>query len=544
MPEKPAGSVRRLREPKRRTTTGCLCCRLRHKKCDELRPTCSGCNRNSLICTWPRERIFNDESSDFGWRIKLHLGKEVEHSTFIEAVNPSPGTSLGSSPDTGSIVTTNSEVVNDESSFLVRGSHDSSDKSCSRQHPRLILTLDENVKAYSLQRSLGAPGCGMLQNAGSRLLFQHYVEITARLLPVTIWMKNPFIAYILPIAQSDDMVMQGLLALSGAHLCYSSASAEITLAAGTHYSLALRSIKQALPGVMKGQRTNILHLLLTTLLLCQVERISGNSEGAVFHHLRASRQLILLDLRDNKNTDNELRGFLLEIYTYLVLVANITLDFESSSRTIVLDPIIFSFQNLQQYPTFGVMFGCAYKLFEVIPAICNLGRQRLLEEKRGLCSQESISQYKSLENEIRDWRPPEDLEPGHENTKQLINAAVIYQHGLWIFLHTSFYASDIKHETLVAKVDRLVEEMFRLLDSLSTKAASTVLWPSIIMGSCIRAPKQQKLLRQMWQISPFRMTILGRTIQLLNWLWEDPDAYGPLGLERVMKIHRVNFCMA
>ncbi|KAF2796783.1 hypothetical protein K505DRAFT_372935 [Melanomma pulvis-pyrius CBS 109.77] len=36
-----------------RTRTGCLTCRLRRKKCTEQKPTCDGCLRNSLICTWP-----------------------------------------------------------------------------------------------------------------------------------------------------------------------------------------------------------------------------------------------------------------------------------------------------------------------------------------------------------------------------------------------------------------------------------------------------------------------------------------------------------
>ncbi|KAL3483594.1 fungal Zn binuclear cluster domain-containing protein [Aspergillus germanicus] len=38
---------------KLRTRTGCLQCRKRRKKCDEVRPRCSGCTRNSLACEWP-----------------------------------------------------------------------------------------------------------------------------------------------------------------------------------------------------------------------------------------------------------------------------------------------------------------------------------------------------------------------------------------------------------------------------------------------------------------------------------------------------------
>lgn len=38
---------------KRRTTTGCLTCRKRKKKCDEVKPSCTGCQNNFLECQWP-----------------------------------------------------------------------------------------------------------------------------------------------------------------------------------------------------------------------------------------------------------------------------------------------------------------------------------------------------------------------------------------------------------------------------------------------------------------------------------------------------------
>ncbi|KAM5356760.1 hypothetical protein ACJ41O_003406 [Fusarium nematophilum] len=38
-----------------RSKTGCLTCRRRHKKCDEIHPVCTGCTRNRLICCWPAE---------------------------------------------------------------------------------------------------------------------------------------------------------------------------------------------------------------------------------------------------------------------------------------------------------------------------------------------------------------------------------------------------------------------------------------------------------------------------------------------------------
>ncbi|SCU84136.1 LANO_0C00540g1_1 [Lachancea nothofagi CBS 11611] len=39
---------------KKRSTTGCLTCRRRRKKCDEQKPVCKGCERNFLPCEWPQ----------------------------------------------------------------------------------------------------------------------------------------------------------------------------------------------------------------------------------------------------------------------------------------------------------------------------------------------------------------------------------------------------------------------------------------------------------------------------------------------------------
>ncbi|CAK7271743.1 hypothetical protein SEPCBS119000_004763 [Sporothrix epigloea] len=43
----------KLRRNQPRSRSGCLTCRQRKKKCDELRPQCVGCTRNKLPCVWP-----------------------------------------------------------------------------------------------------------------------------------------------------------------------------------------------------------------------------------------------------------------------------------------------------------------------------------------------------------------------------------------------------------------------------------------------------------------------------------------------------------
>lgn len=46
-----------------RSKTGCLCCRRRRKKCDEVHPKCGGCTRNFLDCCWPEMSSPQQEQS-------------------------------------------------------------------------------------------------------------------------------------------------------------------------------------------------------------------------------------------------------------------------------------------------------------------------------------------------------------------------------------------------------------------------------------------------------------------------------------------------
>ncbi|KAJ5650872.1 uncharacterized protein N7484_004595 [Penicillium longicatenatum] len=50
----------RLAERKRRTRTGCLNCSRRRRKCDEAKPTCTGCKRRGEDCQWRMLGSFRD----------------------------------------------------------------------------------------------------------------------------------------------------------------------------------------------------------------------------------------------------------------------------------------------------------------------------------------------------------------------------------------------------------------------------------------------------------------------------------------------------
>jgi len=178
----------------------------------------------------------------------------------------------------------------------------------------------------------------------------------------------------------------------------------------------------------------------------------------------------MLELQKPGNEeDKTLRGFLLELYAYLALVGNIKLGSEAGYRAVDLDPFLFSLGSLSEYPTFGFMFGCAYELFELIPTVCQFGRQRILEEKRGQSPSLLVGEYETPQERIRTWQPPAQLEFGTEQTEQLITAARIYQHGLLIFLRSAFYLSNIDGPVFIIEVESSSDQMFEFINKLSSK---------------------------------------------------------------------------
>lgn len=238
--QSPQIRVRRPNIP--RTTTGCLCCRLRRKKCEENQPVCNGCDRNRLMCTWPQQSRPDQKSksSDFGWK----------------------GAGSGGMLDSSKLELLSSEALATRSDMVTEDSLPI--QSAFKQ-------IGLSAIAYNHLPLSAAPGNPILKRPHAGTLLQHYITVTARHLPVAMWMEDTFIAHILPVAHSDDLVLQGVLALSGAHLSSKSTDGNIKQATWTHYALDLRGVKHALTRTMSGGNVDMLHLLLTTLLLCQVE---------------------------------------------------------------------------------------------------------------------------------------------------------------------------------------------------------------------------------------------------------------------------------
>lgn len=200
-----------------RSVTGCLTCRQRKKKCNERKPTCVGCARNSLQCVWPT----NDSRRKP--RRSIPRAASQYHKADPDHYDPSVQWSIFTS------------------SFV---------------SPTKASTLTET----------------------SSLLFTHYINKTASVLSTSSTdSNNPLVTFLVPLCCNDDLLMHALLAISGAHMKCSNSGIEVYLATYRHYSIVLRTIRDCISCHTTLDVPQTLRMLLALVMLSLFEVILTKS---------------------------------------------------------------------------------------------------------------------------------------------------------------------------------------------------------------------------------------------------------------------------
>lgn len=190
-----------------RSTQGCLICRRRKKKCDEVKPVCKACLRNNFDCVWP-----------------AHVKQE---SPFGAGIPPRQQTFHCSKDATSSI---NKWALT----------------SASSQSRRPTATIPPTLSRFAL------PGSVPLRSETWRLL-DHYLKDTANRLVCLQDSQNPLLHTILPAALNDELLMNSILALSGVHMMQRLPQLEFELRSLTwsSYTRALAQLRVALPDAFR-----------------------------------------------------------------------------------------------------------------------------------------------------------------------------------------------------------------------------------------------------------------------------------------------------
>ena len=251
-----ASFPRRFRVHHPRTRSGCLTCRRRRKKCDELKPTCLACWRNCIQCTWPVEVPTDSTTSQRPASSNGDVASSPKDNHEASQRSTWQDPSAYQTPPSDCLyhldwtdnVFARREVPRERSLSVVRSPG------------RLQLTRVPSQRALA-------------STASSCTLLSHYLAQTAALVAPISLENNVFLTVLVPMAYTDDLLMHAILALSGAHLDFrEGAQPQIQHAASVHYGLVLRGLRHELTEASPEVSTEkMLRLSLVLVLLCHVE---------------------------------------------------------------------------------------------------------------------------------------------------------------------------------------------------------------------------------------------------------------------------------
>ncbi|KAH7239578.1 fungal-specific transcription factor domain-containing protein [Fusarium solani] len=475
--------IRRARRACKRTKSGCLPCRRRRKKCDEIKPECSGCLRNQLICAWPSRDPATPAIQSVASMTERNLSSMPHIQTQIRQ----------STSDTTDV---------------------------------LAAPLSSLPPAFR-----GVEAASLLDS---------FTELTAPRMVGKGDIENPFITYNIRVSMHSTALQHAILAVSSCHRAYSEPA--FSLSSRDHYAVALRSLKV---GITKWNTCSVqdrIALLASCLTLCWYEVIDADIRGSLYYHLRASGSMISDLRKDERCRDENLLGFFSEQYSYLAIVANIGIGQASSDR--LLDPRSLS-QPLhtlnQDSPIYGFMFGCSHALFELIPRIARLpGRFRARRDSSSVVQQE----YDSIFSAINSWLPnSQSDDPGYELAGEMYRAACL------VFLRTSMKGHEDLEVELYNQVEPSIALFLESFKQLSGESPpwTTFMWPTLVVGSCMREESQRETLLQLLGNSNLRMQTVDSTAHWLSLHWEKVDKdvhlYGIDGLEKTMREQGLDPCV-
>lgn len=263
--------------------------------------------------------------------------------------------------------------------------------------------------------------------------------------------------------------------------------------------------------------------------------------------------------------ERTIQGFILEMYAYFTMVANITPYGLDETRTVPLDLLLNSLgEQLAGYNTFGVVFLSIYDLFCFIPRVSLLSQRCLQPEIGSVEKLEVIRSFRSLQADIERWQLPvgkpseeahTEFAPGE--TMRSITAAAcdiehqtvaeIYRQALLIYLKASMCGPVVSNEGVLREIQHHVETVLPLLEVVAFSTLGAILqWPVMIVCSCLVRDSHQAMTKAGFRKSPFTTGNVEQAVELLDYLWRDPapEAYGPYGLHYVMRKMGISFCMS
>lgn len=281
---------------------------------------------------------------------------------------------------------------------------------------------------------------------------------------------------------------------------------------------------------------------------------------------------------------------------YLALISNIIPDALNTGRSVADDGFMTSLSWMKGYSNFGTFFSYGLDLYEKIPIVCSLARDCLkLWRDRGRAQKDSPSstaseswsaptsgvlsigshlhtEQTSLSSRVskllawlNSWTSPEPTANTAAFPDEHRLAGDVYRLALLIYLKACCIEYDPEHviiakgtrshyprpsSGMIAEIDQHLEAMAAMMQRIMfSPFGATMIWPAIVAGSCFTKQEHRFLITNAMETkeSPFFCNgELDQVGNVLIMLWNHPsqNAYGPFGLEMVMKEKGLNLSLA
>ncbi|KAL4884124.1 fungal-specific transcription factor domain-containing protein [Aspergillus karnatakaensis] len=548
------------RKHTQRTVTGCLTCRRRRLKCDEIKPHCTRCTRADLECTYGVQLRWPAEGAKLG-NNRVRQSRSARRSSDTEQTNNyRPELSPRNLPD---LLGSNKQLSFNSDDISLLPLSETSGLSIPHNHSYLIgdtftsdasLNYDESMFLFSEESfffgtplDCSAPGMDDDEN----MLYDFYAnEMCPRCL-VRNGDNNNYRQVVLPLVFQSRLIFSTVLAV---------AANRLQLQDSRFQAVALRYQNQALNGLQRSVAVkeptwfSRIEVLSTILMLCFFE-IYSPATGPTYldgvpirpwkAHADGARQLESSTCPDSRDTDYE-RAILSFLSQYFASksILTYTAVAPTEDKNELLQASIHWLRSVDRpFDEINPFSGCSNELLELIMDITShLRRRQRLWASSADYYRRWINKTRRHLHHIRQYPPAKSsscLLDGLESANQAIHkpetviekTAEAFRFAALILLeNTTDHTSDLTRSRTTDSINGI----FNLLQSAGhippygKLGSSSYIWPYFIAGCHMRDTRQQTVLlehmaRLTWTKDSGtwrRNTVLERFQDILVHVWE------------------------
>ncbi|KAH7177104.1 fungal-specific transcription factor domain-containing protein [Dactylonectria macrodidyma] len=397
----------------------------------------------------------------------------------------------------------------------------------------------------------------------SQDVLRYYIQYTSELLMSkksgadNIWKST-----VLQLAESDELVMNGVLAVGSVHLSASMPQNQAVEEITAGYLLkSITGLRRALKAWVSSDKSadDTLRLMLVTSLLAEHECLSGNHHGSLQFHLRASYPVAKVLESQQRAIGEELVTNLLESMAYMQSISCLRFPTPGESGASDLLRMIQEgrLALLKSSNRFGNYFGCTVELYEMVPALHKFYATRELEIRTGRdlgCD----TKFTDLLRDISSWQPQkghyrsigakhtdewynenggfvgrqhrnaqgtEGAEDNVDTNEQaMIASGLATQNVLVLFLYSAYLRHPEDHDRLKTAVQPIVDDALEQLDRVrGTTWENTTWWATVVVGAYAQARNQRRRVERSILACAPPLLLAARGLELLRALWDGPD---------------------